>query len=30
MEGVFEIFPKLRQLFVDALNADEVVIVYAA
>ena len=30
MEGVFEIFPKLRQLFVDALNAGEVVIVYAA
>jgi len=23
MEGVFEIFPKLRQLFVDALNAGE-------
>ena len=30
VEGVFEIFPKLRQLFVDALNAGEVVIVYAA
>jgi hypothetical protein len=30
MEGVFEIFPKLRQLFVDALNTGEVVIVYAA
>lgn len=30
MEGVFEIFPKLRQLFVDALNAGEIVIVYAA
>jgi len=30
MKGVFEIFPKLRQLFVDALNAGEVVIVYAA
>jgi hypothetical protein len=30
MAGVFELFPKLRQLFVDALNAGEIVIVYAA
>ena len=30
MDGVFQVFPKLRQLFVDALNAGEVVIVYAA
>lgn len=30
IEGVFEIFPKLRQLFIDALKAGEVVIVYAA
>jgi Domain of unknown function (DUF1877) len=29
IESVFAIFPKLRQLFVDALNASEVVIVYA-
>ena len=29
VEGVFQIFPKLRQLFVDALSAREVVIVYA-
>jgi Domain of unknown function (DUF1877) len=28
VEGVFEIFPKLRQLFVDALNAGDIVIVY--
>lgn len=30
MEGVFQVFPKLRQLFVDALSAGDVVIVYAA
>ena len=30
IEGVFELFPRLRQLFQDALAENEVVIVYAA